>query len=122
MITASKTRYVDKHPDHIVVFNGNLCTRGRGKIWFGDNDLTRDEQLLVELAVALAESVYVLYERDARFASEHAPLFENHVLKVSSTGSVEASHWIARGADGRLRRRPPRRDAPARGDKQHPFE
>lgn len=110
MITASKARYAEKHHDHVVVFNGNLCTRGRGKIWFGDLDLTKDEPLLLELAAALADSIYVLEERDSRFATEHAPRFENHLLKISANGTIEARHWMVRSDDGRLRRRPQQGD------------
>jgi hypothetical protein len=105
MITFSKTSYWRKHPTHVLVFNGNVCTEARGKIWFGDLDLTRDEPLLVELARALGEAVYVLFERDARFATEDAPALRGHVLKVEPDGSGSHPGWVVRGADGALHER-----------------
>jgi hypothetical protein len=103
MIALSKNDYAERHPSHVVVFNANLCTTGRGKIWFGDLDLTQDEPLLVDLAVALGETVFVLYERDARFGTEMTPQLHAHVAKVSSKGLVPARRWIVRDSDGRLR-------------------
>lgn len=49
MISASKTGYRDRHPDHLPVFNANVCL-GAAKIWFGDIDLTLDEPKLLDLA------------------------------------------------------------------------
>jgi hypothetical protein len=54
MIAASKTAYREDNPDHLTVFNANVCL-GRGKVWWGDIDLTLDESLLLDLA---AEAVY----------------------------------------------------------------
>jgi len=105
MIGFSKTHYWRSHPTHVPVFNANLCTETRGKIWFGDLDLTRDEPLLVELAAELGEPVYVLYERDARFGTEEAPFLHDHVLKVNPDGAASYPDWIVRGEDGCLHER-----------------
>lgn len=78
IISASKGQYKYDNPDNFVVFNSNLCTK-KGKIWHGDLDLTVDEDLLKKVARALNETVYVLYESDARFENEKNPKLENAV-------------------------------------------
>jgi hypothetical protein len=105
MIAFSKTSYWLEHPTHVTIFNGNVCTESRGKIWFGDVDCTVSEPVLVELARALGEAVYVLFERDARFGTEETPLLHQHVLKVEPDGSVSHPARIVRGQDGRLHER-----------------
>jgi hypothetical protein len=105
MIAASKTSYWKHHPTQVPVWNANVCTEARGKIWFGDLDLTRDEPALVKLAAALDEPLYVLFERDARFGTEETPLLHLHVLKVNPSGNVAHPAWIVRGEDRRLHRR-----------------
>jgi hypothetical protein len=50
-----------------------------GKIWHGDIDITLSSSKLEELAKALNQTVYVLYEMDARFNNETAPRFDNAV-------------------------------------------
>jgi hypothetical protein len=112
MIAASKTQYAKQHPDHVLVFNANLCTRTHGKTWHGDIDLTLDEELISALARAIGETVYVLYERDARFAGERAPEMGAYVIAVSPDGAVAMNPWVGRDRQGRLvRRRSPRMDA-----------
>ena len=106
MIAASKTGYWRQHPDNLPVFNANLCTRERGKVWFGDLDLTRDEPKLAELARALGEPVYVLYERAARFGNEETPTLDEAVVMVAPDGRVELDLWTVRAPDGRIRPKP----------------
>src|SRR3979490_634637 len=67
MISFSKSNYTSKFPSNVPVFNANVCTKDRGKIWFGDLDITLDEPQLVALAAALGEQIYILYEKAARF-------------------------------------------------------
>jgi hypothetical protein len=45
MIATSKTSYREDNPDHLTVFNANVCL-GRGKVWLDDIDLTLDESLV----------------------------------------------------------------------------
>jgi hypothetical protein len=105
MISGSKTGYSHRHPDNLPVFNANICTRERGKIWFGDLDLTLDEPQLLELAGALDERVYVLYERAARFGNEETPALDEAIVSLSPDGTVELARWTIRAADGCLRPR-----------------
>lgn len=105
MIAASKSGYHRANPRNVPVFNANVCTEKRGKIWFGDLDLTEDEPALAELARALGAPVYVLFERAARFATEDAPVLHDYVLKVNPDATVAHPDRIVRGEDGRLHER-----------------
>lgn len=104
LLAASDVWYEKEHPDHVVVFNANLCIDGPRKIWFGDIDLTEDEWRLAVLAKALDTKVYVLNERDGRFGGrDKQPLLEKAVLVVGPDGKVEHGPHIRRAKDGRLR-------------------
>ncbi len=85
MIASSKR---DVPKGHICVFNANLCVRSRGKIWYGDLDLTTDETDLVKFAAELGETLYVLRESDARFENEAKPVFERAVASYQADGTV----------------------------------
>lgn len=87
MIWFSKTDYMDKNPDHVVVFNANVCTE-EGKIWFGDLDITLSQTKLMKLADKLGVTVYVLYEMDGRFENEDKPLLDRYVAKFNPGGTV----------------------------------
>lgn len=83
MISGSKT----SPKGHVCVFNANICTKRRGKIWFGDLDLTTDEDRLKAFAKHEGETLYVLRERDARFDNEKSPLLENALAIYEPDGS-----------------------------------
>nr|HPI82220.1 hypothetical protein [Candidatus Paceibacterota bacterium] len=40
MISGSKSGYRDRYPENLVVFNANIVTKKRGKVWHGDLDVT----------------------------------------------------------------------------------
>lgn len=88
MISLSKSTYAIDHPDHICVFNANVCVKSRGKIWHGDIDLMADEDDLKALAAEIGESVYVLREYDARFENEDDPLYDKFVGQFDKDGTV----------------------------------
>lgn len=69
MIAGSKTMYRQAYPNNIPVFNGNIITT-QGKVWWGDLDLTTDNEILQEIANTLNDTVCVLREMDARFENE----------------------------------------------------
>jgi len=82
LISWSKSGYRDSHPDNIVIFNANICTKS-GKIWYGDIDVTKSKQTLQELASELDQDVFILYEMDGRFDNEERPRLENYVVKFT---------------------------------------
>ena len=70
----------------VCVWNANLCTKTKGKFWFGDLNLTKDIEQLKLAAQEKGENVYVLREMDARFQTEASPRFENAVAKIDPAG------------------------------------
>lgn len=108
MLSASKTNYQDNHPDHVAIFNANVCVGAR-KVWHGDFDVTRDEEQLHELARRTGQVVSVLHERDGRFEHERDPLVALAVFSVAPSGhTMFKCRSFERAADGILRRRPAR--------------
>ena len=84
MISGSKTG----PKGHVCVFNANVCSKSRGKFWFGDLDLTADADDLRKLAAKEGEEIYILRERDARFDNEAKPLLANSVARITPDGIV----------------------------------
>jgi hypothetical protein len=106
MISFSKSRYREAHPDHLAVFNANICLSPRRKVWHGDLDLTEDEPLLHDLARRTGAIVYVLYELDARFKNDESPLIAEAVYSVTPSGHSRFGHvYVERAVDGTLRLR-----------------
>lgn len=81
LISFSKSGYQEQNPDNLVVFNSNICTIDC-KIWFGDIDITLSLEKLQALATELGETIYVLYEMDARFENEDRPKLGKYVIQV----------------------------------------
>ena len=86
MISFSKSGYVRKNPDNLVVFNSNVCTE-KGKIWWGDLDVTKSKDALSELAKGTGETIYVLFEMDGRFEHEQAPKINRAPIKFLPDGT-----------------------------------
>lgn len=106
MISFSKTGYRERHPDHVIVFNANVCLAA-GKLWHGDLDLTVDEPKLVELARCLGETVFVVYEYHGRFENEDTPLLDQAVYSVTSSGHTRFRfEYLERREDGTIGSRP----------------
>lgn len=81
--------YDKKEPKgHVCVFNANVCTKSKGKIWFGDLDLTTDEKYLLATAKREGETLYILREMDARFDTEKSPRLENAVATITPDGPL----------------------------------
>jgi hypothetical protein len=74
MISGSKSLYREKYPDHDVMFNANIIIETKSKVWYGDLDITEDYDKLQDIADALKEPLYILYEMDGRFGEEALPV------------------------------------------------
>lgn len=85
MMSGSKSGYKGGRP----VWNANICTRSKGKIWYGDLDLAKDAAKLSAFAKERGEPIYILKERDARFENEANPRFDNAVAIVKPDGMIE---------------------------------
>lgn len=106
MISLSKSGYEQCFPERAPIFNANVCLAA-GKIWHGDLDLTLDEPKLVELARRVGETVFVLYEHDARFENEDEPLLEKEVYSVTASGHTRFQfRYLERRDDGTVGQRP----------------
>lgn len=90
MISGSKSGYKDSYPNHLTIFNSNICTE-HGKVWHGDIDLTLSKDILTDLANEIGQDLYVLYEMDARFENENAPLLENAVVVFCQAGEIKVN-------------------------------
>ena len=88
MISSSKSGYVKRNPDNLVVFNSNVCT-DEGKIWYGDLDVTLSYDALSDLARETGKTVYVLTESDGRFENEERPRLGGSVIKFFPEGGHE---------------------------------
>lgn len=71
MVCFSKSSYRNKYPDNDVIFNANIFTESSGKVWYGDLDLTLEEDVLKKIAKEVGEPLYVLREHDGRFENEN---------------------------------------------------
>lgn len=88
MISSSKSGYKDRFPDHLVVFNANIVTSDKTKVWHGDLDVTADADDLKALAAKHDETLYILRESDARWGNEDDPKIERAVAVVKPDGTI----------------------------------
>jgi hypothetical protein len=72
MVSGSKSGYSSQYPNNFVVFNANIIIPNEGKVWYGDLDLTKDGNILKEVANECNTAIYVLREMDARFENENS--------------------------------------------------
>lgn len=103
MICGSKTAYRSLHPDHVAVFNANVCVGGE-KVWYGDLDLTLHEQRVRALAERVGGAVHVLYEQDGRFSNEPEPLLSEAIYWIEPGKEPQIDETlVCRDAEGALR-------------------
>ena len=86
LISMSKSGYRGRNPNHLVIFNSNVCTNSE-KIWYGDLDVTLDFSKLQNLAKEMSETIYVLYEFDGRFENEKNPLLNKAAIEIYPDGT-----------------------------------
>lgn len=87
-ILGSKSRYRDAHPNNFTIFNANICIK-QGKVWFGDVDLTLEKDILLKISKEVGQTLYVLYEMDARFNHEEEPLLSKSACIFRPDGTFE---------------------------------
>lgn len=81
MMSGSKSWYSSRFKFNVPIFNANVFTE-QGKVWYGDLDITLDEEKLIEAAKVLQQSLYILYEMDGRFENEGNPKLHKYLFKV----------------------------------------
>jgi len=70
MLSGSKTAPAGQ----LCVFNGNVITNLRGKVWYGDLNITKEKKILKQIADECGETLYILKERDCRFDTANDPI------------------------------------------------
>jgi hypothetical protein len=88
MISSSKSGYISKNPENLVVFNSNVCTE-EGKIWHGDLDVTLSYGSHSEMSRETGQTIYVLREMDGRFEYESNPQIDRAIIKFFPEGDHE---------------------------------
>ena len=66
MIAFSKSRYGESHPNHKVYFNACIFDKKAKEVWYGDIDLTEDEEKLKQVAKESKQIFYVTPEHPFR--------------------------------------------------------
>jgi hypothetical protein len=89
MLAGSKSGYRSTHPNNIVIFNASVAIVGHNKVWYGDLDLTKDENLLLHCSREIGKPLYVFYEMDLRF--------ENEKLDVSEATKTSYKYYVVDG-------------------------
>lgn len=74
MISNSKSEYVHFNPGHVVIFNADIIANNE-RVWYGDIDLTLDEEKLVALAQQLGTSLSVYHESKLASTSSSDPSY-----------------------------------------------
>lgn len=73
IITKHKGVYAAEHPGQLVIFNANIIIPSKGKIWYGDVNVTEDFEDLKNIADKIGEDLYILMENDARWGAQNEP-------------------------------------------------
>lgn len=82
MISGSKSGYASRNKGNVIVFNARICTLSEGIIWWGDLDITKDEEDLKKIAEQIGQSIYILRESDAW---DQESVNEENILKRNVT-------------------------------------
>lgn len=83
MISASKSGYRKTYPDNLVIFNANIFTYTKHKVWYGDLDITKDAENLQKVCNEIGEEMIVVSEMKGRFGGE-----ERKYQEISKTADV----------------------------------
>lgn len=59
-ITFDPKAYMTSYPDKIVVFKSNIFTKNGSMIWFGDINITDNQEKLLELSSDLGTTIYIM--------------------------------------------------------------
>jgi hypothetical protein len=89
-----KATYLQAFPRRVVIFGAHLTDEAGNDLWYGDLDLTVDEQKLLDLADALGEELFLMDDSSLFNAAFGTPL-------VPATQAVLVLH------PGRVTTRPP---------------
>ena len=69
-IIGSKSGYRNQFPDNYVLFNANIFTPFKHKVWYGDLDITLDAKNLQKVCDEIGEEMIVVSEMKGSFGAE----------------------------------------------------
>lgn len=101
IISGSKSGYRSKYPQNHVIFNSNLATFEHGKIWYGDIDITRSKNKLIELQNKIGRDLFIFREMDMRFENENRSV-QDSITKVYDYTQVTSDSVIHYSKSGYL--------------------
>ena len=70
IISILKSEYVEANPNSVIYFNANIISLSKGKIWYGDLDLTKDADTLKKISEQIGEHLYILKNIDCILEAE----------------------------------------------------
>ncbi len=70
MIGGSKSGYHSTHPNDDILFNANIFIPSLGKVWWGDLNITLDNEALQEVCNKIGEEMIIVSEMLGRFEAE----------------------------------------------------
>lgn len=103
MISHSKSGYRRENPESVAVFNSNMLaedsTGNLEKIWWGDIDVTKEEDSIKSVARELGKKIWILPE-SAAFDGEK-PQMDMFVYSTNGTESEVGGKYYATDRIGR---------------------
>lgn len=70
LISYSKSRYRNNHPNDYILFNGNIFTKKYHKMWWGDLNITKDSLKLQEICNEIDLDLIIVSEMIGSFGGE----------------------------------------------------
>ena len=87
------------------IFNANVYNAGAEKIWYGDLEIERDREALIELSNR-EEAIYILWEMDGRFLKKAPTItyIKDRAIVTIENGAITYSPAFQRYVDFTKRR------------------
>jgi len=82
------------------IFNANIFNAEAKKVWFGDLEIERDRESLIELSRRLGP-IYILWESDGRFLRELPTI--GYVKSVAAVAIQDGEIWYSEDFDRRVK-------------------
>jgi hypothetical protein len=98
LLAASKTAYRRQNPGHHILFNACIFTKQGEQIWFGDLDLTLNQENLQNMANILGFSFIVTPETPFRFDGlkdvlDRSPFYREEIVQFNPGGPSGTPIW-----------------------------
>lgn len=103
LVGSSKSGYLDRHPDHEVLFNACIFDSAGNEVWFGDLDLTLDAKVLQRVADEFG-TITVTPEQPFRFTglpADGAASSSDAIRTFAARGKKTDTGSRRRGGDRR---------------------